>query len=103
MRLMVLFDLPTTSAADKKSYTRFRRFLLKDGYTMVQYSFYVRLCNGTDGVEKHKKRLRQSLPPKGVIQAMVVTDKQYARIELLVGKPDKKDDIKNKFEQLTFF
>ena len=73
MRLMVLFDLPVVSKEERKIYSRFRRFLLKDGYDMVQFSVYARICNGQDSVNKHITRLSTNLPEKGSIRYMQVT------------------------------
>ena len=58
MRILIFFDLPVGSAKERKAATKFRQFLLKDGYYMVQYSVYARVCNGTDAVEKHRIRLK---------------------------------------------
>ena len=58
MRLLVFFDLPVVKDRDKKVAAKFRRFLVKEGYVMVQWSVYSRLCNGTDSIEMHKQRLK---------------------------------------------
>ena len=87
MRLFVFFDLPVKTKEQRKIYTRFRKFLIKDGYDMLQFSVYCRLCNGNDAVEKHLKRLNQHLPPKGSVRALRITDKQYVMMKMLVGKP----------------
>lgn len=87
MRMMVFFDLPVVSKADRRAYTVFRRFLLNDGYDMIQFSVYGRILNGNDAEEKHMKRLVANLPPEGSIRVMTVTEKQYAGMKLLVGLP----------------
>ncbi len=87
MRLMVLFDLPVTSKTNRRAYQQFHRFLICDGYVMMQFSVYSRVANGLDGVEKHLARLRAHLPPKGNVRVMTVTEKQYASMLFLVGKP----------------
>lgn len=87
MRMMVLFDLPTVTKTEKRAYTLFRRFLLNDGYDMIQYSIYGRILNGSDAEEKHMKRLVVNLPPEGSIRVLTVTEKQYAGMKLLVGLP----------------
>jgi CRISPR-associated protein Cas2 len=86
MRLLVFFDLPVKTKKDKQNYIEFRRFLLRDGYYQIQYSVYGRICGGLDRVETHLMRLRANLPPKGSVRCMVVTEKQYASIEILVGQ-----------------
>ena len=87
MRLVIFFDLPTVTKADKRAYVLFRRFLLNDGYDMIQWSVYGRLLNGRDAEIKHLARLAGNLPPAGSVRCMTVTEKQYAGIRLLVGKP----------------
>ena len=87
MRMMVFFDLPTVTKTDKRAYTLFRRFLLNDGYDMIQFSIYGRILNGTDAEEKHMKRLVSNLPAEGSIRVLTVTEKQYAGMKHLVGLP----------------
>lgn len=87
MRLLVFFDLPVKTRAERRAYTIFRRFLINDGYDMIQYSVYGRILNGKDAENKHLKRLVNSLPPAGSIRCMTVTEKQFAGMKLLVGMP----------------
>lgn len=91
MRIIVFFDLPVVKKKERKVYAQFRRFLLNDGYDMIQFSVYSRLCNGTDMTEKHLKRLNSSLPEKGSVRCLTVTEKQYAEMKFLVGKPTIKE------------
>lgn len=85
MRLLVFFDLPVTTKSKRRDYTRFRKFLIGDGYDMIQWSVYGRILNGSDAEKKHLSRLKQNLPPEGSVRCMTVTEKQYAGISLLVG------------------
>lgn len=62
MRLFVMFDLPVRTASERKEAARFRKFLLNDGYYMLQYSIYVRICNGMESADKHEQRLKNNLP-----------------------------------------
>lgn len=87
MRLIVFFDLPMVLAEEKRAYVRFRRFLLNDGYDMMQFSVYGRVINGKDAESKHLQRLTNNLPPEGSVRSMTVTEKQYAGIKLMVGLP----------------
>lgn len=87
MRMMVFFDLPMVTRAEKRAYTVFRRFLLNDGYDMIQFSVYGRILNGSDAEQKHLKRLTANLPPAGSVRVLTVTEKQYASMLLLVGLP----------------
>lgn len=86
MRLIIFFDLPVTTSAYRRAYVQFRRFLLRDGYNMVQWSVYSRVVNGQDAVNKHLQRLRAILPKEGSIRCIQITEKQYANIQLLVGE-----------------
>ena len=102
MRMLVFFDLPVKTKNQRRVATQFRNFLLKDGYHMIQYSLYARVCNGNDAVEKHEKRLRTKLPSNGSVRLLVVTEKQYESIRILLGElcPEEKAPSD---EQLTFF
>ncbi|MDH2875482.1 CRISPR-associated endonuclease Cas2 [Bacillus cytotoxicus] len=87
MRILVFFDLPVMTKAERKAYTRFRKFLLKDGYyTMLQFSVYTRVCNGEEGAQKHLRRLRQNIPNvNGAIRSLKVTEKQFESMDILLG------------------
>lgn len=87
MRLLVFFDLPVVTRAARRAYTVFRRFLLNDGYDMIQFSVYGRIVNGTDAEQKHLRRLVDNLPPEGSVRCLSVTEKQFASMKLLVGLP----------------
>ena len=87
MRMLVLFDLPVVTKAERRAYTLFRRFLLNDGYDMIQFSVYGRIVNGRDAETKHMQRLVSNLPPDGSVRMLTVTEKQYASTKLLVGLP----------------
>lgn len=86
MRILVFFDLPVKTSSERKAATQFRNFLLKDGYHMVQYSVYTRICNGNDDIDKHETRLNQHLPRTGSIRSLVVTEKQYDSMKILLGQ-----------------
>lgn len=85
MRLLVFFDLPVKTKTERRDATRFRNYLLKDGYQMVQLSVYSRVCRGQDMVDRHLRRLKDNLPPSGCVRVLQVTDKQYGRMQILVG------------------
>lgn len=86
MWLFVFFDLPVGTKDERRLATRFRNFLKDDGYMMLQWSVYARVCRGEDAVEKHLQRVTRNMPKKGSIRALQVTDRQYARMRLLVGE-----------------
>lgn len=92
MRLMVLFDLPVKSKTSRRHYQQFHKFLIKDGYTMMQFSVYTRIVTGLDGLDTHLARLKANLPPKGHVRAMSITEKQYESMFFLVGKPSAQEE-----------
>jgi CRISPR-associated protein Cas2 len=87
MRMLVFFDLPVVTRAERRAYTQFRRFLLNDGFDMIQFSVYGRVLNGRDAEEKHMQRVVANLPPAGSVRLLTVTEKQFASMKLLVGLP----------------
>lgn len=100
MRLLVFFDLPTVTREDKRAYTLFRRFLLQDGYDMIQWSVYGRVVNGFDDMETHAKRLSANLPAEGSVRCLQVSEKQFAQMKLLVGVPKKQEKLVNSAQLL---
>ena len=101
MRVIVFFDLPVKSKAERSIATRFRNELIKNGYYMVQFSVYARLCNGVDSANMHIDRLQSFAPTTGSVRCMLVTEKQYATIKIVSGKK-KKEEKPAKFVQLSF-
>jgi len=101
MWIFVFFDLPTKTKKERKRYTDFRRFLLKDGFIMMQFSVYARICKGNDSVNTHKKRVKEHLPSRGNIRMLSITDLQYSKMEILIGV--KKEEEKLGRKQLLLF
>ncbi|MHB1701908.1 MAG: CRISPR-associated endonuclease Cas2 [Acidobacteriaceae bacterium] len=95
MRLLVFFDLPTLTKANKRAYVVFRRFLIQDGYDMIQWSVYGRVVNGFDDMQVHIKRLSRNLPPDGSVRCLQVSEKQFAQMKLLVGLPKTQEKAVN--------
>lgn len=85
MWVMVYFDLPTTTKKDRKNAARFRKELLKDGFTMFQFSIYVRHCASRENAEVHTQRVRNRIPEAGFVVVMSITDKQFGDIQLFHG------------------
>ena len=86
MWLVAMFDLPTDTKAARRAYTRFRKALITDGFTMMQFSVYVRHCASDENAEVHEKRVADNLPPDGEVRLMRITDKQYERMRVFWGK-----------------
>jgi CRISPR-associated protein Cas2 len=86
MWLFCFFDLPVKTKPQRKVASRFRIFLKRDGFNMLQLSVYVRVCRDQDGVDKHVARICKHLPKQGSVRTLQVTERQYARMKLLVGE-----------------
>ena len=89
MWIMVLFDLPTATKNDRKNYTLFRKKMMKDGFTMFQFSAYLRHCASRENAEVHMKRIKKSLPPAGHVGILTITDKQFGMMQIFYGKKEK--------------
>ena len=90
MWLFVMFDLPPETKSDKKNAALFRKELTKDGFTMYQYSVYIRHCASSENMQVHIKRIRRICPIRGVVSILAVTDKQYSNITNIWGSIEKK-------------
>ena len=86
MWVLVFFDLPTETAAERKIYTKFRKDILKDGFQMFQFSIYLRHCASRENADVHIKRVKKLLPGKGHVGIMCVTDKQFGMMEIFHGQ-----------------
>lgn len=80
MWLFVFFDLPTNTKKERSAAARFRRDLEKDGFTMMQYSVYIRHCPSHENLDVHIKRVKMFMPDKGQVSMLNITDKQYGEI-----------------------
>ncbi len=86
MWVLVFFDLPTETKKDRKIYADFRKKLLADGFSMFQFSIYLRHCASMENAGVHIKRVKKSLPEKGHVGIMTITDKQFGMMEIYYGK-----------------
>jgi len=90
MWVLVFFDLPTETPAERKIYSIFRKKILRDGFQMFQFSIYMRHCSSRENADVHIKRVKTILPEKGHIGIMCITDKQFGMMEIFHGhKPTK--------------
>ena len=86
MRILVMFDLPVTTAAERKEYTRFRKYLIKSGFLMLQESIYCKMSPNSTVADAVIENVRKNKPEKGLVQVLRVTEKQYAKMEFIVGE-----------------
>lgn len=85
MWMMVLFDLPTETKRDRRNASKFRKELIRNGFTMLQFSVYLRHCSSSENTEVHRCRVKMLLPPHGHINILTVTDKQFGRMEAFIN------------------
>lgn len=86
MWLFAMFDLPVTDRESRKSYTKFRRFLLNEGFHMIQFSIYIRFCENEKTSNQFRRRIERELPPSGEVRLMSVTDKQFGKMRVFFGQ-----------------
>jgi len=98
MRVLVFFDLPVDTADDKRNYRKFRQLLIKSGFIMLQESVYAKLALNYTHMEQIIADIKKSKPPKGSVQILSVTEKQFSKMEIISGKID--TDIINTDERL---
>lgn len=85
MRVLCMFDLPVETDIQKRAYRIFRKNLIREGFTMMQYSIYVRICPSREYVKRLESRVQKFIPQEGNVRLLCVTEKQYADMKLLVG------------------
>ncbi|MEG0963418.1 MAG: CRISPR-associated endonuclease Cas2 [Lachnospiraceae bacterium] len=86
MRVMVFFDLPSVSANDHREYTRFHKHLVKSGFVMMQESVYCKLALNTTASDAIVENIRKNKPIAGLVQVLTVTEKQFSKIEYILGE-----------------
>ncbi len=86
MWLVAMFDLPVDTKAARREYTRFRKTLLREGFMMLQYSVYARYFNTGEDSDIHRTRVRGALPPDGQVRLVTLTDNQFGRMEVFLGR-----------------
>lgn len=102
MWIMVFFDLPTETQRERKIYARFRKDLLKDGFSMFQFSIYIRHCSSRENMYVHKNRIKDFLPEKGHIGILTITDKQFGMMDIFFGQKKQESGFKEP-HQLELF
>jgi len=86
MWLFAMFDLPVTTPEARKRYTEFRKVLLKQGFSMLQFSVYARYCASEEMADAYRGRIRAELPPAGYVRVLAVTDRQFGKMESYIGE-----------------
>jgi CRISPR-associated protein Cas2 len=101
MWLFVFFDLPTETKKDRRNASQFRGNLLKDGFSMMQFSVYIRHCASSESADVHEKKINKLVPPLGKVSVLRITDKQFGMIINHLGKA--KQDAVDSPTQLELF
>lgn len=86
MRILVFFDLPTEMAKDRKNYSQFRKFLIKEGFIMMQESVYAKLVLNNSITNSIKDKISKNKPQKGIVQMLIITEKQFNSMEYIVRR-----------------
>ena len=101
--LVVAFDLPVLTPLQRKTATGFRKFLLDDGFQMMQFSIYIRPCVSFARQETHLDRIKKGIPPEGKVRAFFVTRAQWERAYVLYGSPAKEVPPEDLPEQIQLW
>jgi CRISPR-associated protein Cas2 len=101
--LVVAFDLPVITRSQRKEATAFRKFLLDDGYQMIQFSVYARACVSFARQETHLSRVKNNLPPEGSVRAIYVTRAQWERSYVIQGSPASEQEAEDLPEQIQLW
>ncbi len=99
MRIIVFFDLPVVTSSQRREYVKFRKFLIKSGFMMLQESVYCKLALNGTAANAIIDNVHKSSPPEGLVQLLTVTEKQYSKMDLIIG--DIKNDILDSDERLV--
>lgn len=86
MRVMVFFDLPTLTAANRRDCAQFRKYLIKSGFLMLQESVYCKLALNSTVMEAVVQGIRRNKPPEGLVQILTLTEKQFSKMEMITGE-----------------
>lgn len=86
--VLVFFDLPVETKKERKVAAKFRKEIMADGFTMFQFSIYLRHCSSRENAEVHIKRVKSKLPEKGHVGILCITDKQFGMMEIFFGQKE---------------
>lgn len=86
MRVILFFDLPTITTTDRREYSRFHKYLIKNGFLMMQESVYSKLALNTTAADAIMNNVRKNKPQAGLVQMLTITEKQFSRMEFVIGE-----------------
>lgn len=102
MRVLLMFDVPTKTKKEQKHATKFRNNLIKLGYFMMQFSVYMRICKGISSAKASINAVKMILPPYGNVRVLLITEKQFDAMEILLGNPSFNEDINAQHNLVLF-
>ena len=101
MRMLLFFDLPTITEANKKAYRHFHKFLIKEGFIMLQYSVYMKLTLNPTATQAMLSKIKKSKPIEGSIMVLNITEKQFSNMEIILGSI--KTNVLNSTDRVVFY
>ncbi len=99
MRVLIFFDLPVVTEKDRREYRKFRKYLIKNGFLMLQESVYCKLAQNSTVGDAICENIRKNKPASGLVQLLKVTEKQYAKMDFIVG--ESKSEVIDSDERLV--
>ena len=102
MRVLLMFDIPTKSKKEQKYATKFRNGLIKQGFFMMQFSVYMRICKGISAAKSAVERVRGILPPLGNVRTLIITEKQFDNMQILLGSAGFNEQMNNDKNLVVF-
>lgn len=97
-----MFDVPTKTKNEQKNANKFRNNLIKLGFFMMQFSVYMKICKGVASAQSALNRVRLILPPLGNVRALIITEKQFDNMQILLGSPRFNEQV-NDYKNLVLF
>ena len=101
--IVLMFDLPTATKAEQSQANKFRQRILKEGFSMLQFSVYIRACISYDHMKKKTKHIESIIPHHGNVRVIFITDKQWEKSICAIGKDYQKDKKIDIPKQLSLF
>lgn len=100
MRVIVMFDLPVITSSERREYAKFRKYLIKSGFLMMQESIYCKLAQNATAADSITENIKKNKPTKGLIQVLKITEKQYSKINVILGEIN--NEVLNTDERIVY-
>lgn len=102
VRVMIMFDLPVETKKQRRTYSKFRKELIRHGFLMMQYSIYVKSCLNKEAAEGNIQLVKRFLPKEGHVRSIIITEKQFEKMKILVGEEDRNLEILGENRTIEF-